>query len=393
MLASSVIIVLVAAAPALPEGGPDQDGLRMRAEATVAQVRDDGLAPPDGSLAEPLLTRLSPQLLVTYGGPRLTLLSSAAVDAELVDAHPERSSPWTRRTAALQLHAVATERLTFSAGASYWDTPTPRDLALVTGFDPGRVELQTLQADSGIGWRLTKVSDATAAWSINRTIQQGLTIDTQLFEPGLRGRLDDRDLVRFDVRVRSIRFLDHFSTRSVAPMLGWERQLIPQLSLALEGGPRLTDGSLDELEAAASLQLETRPVRAVLAYARSQSAVPGLIGALNVQSLSATALAPVREKLMLNASASIFSSVGAPLDVTVYQLGAGLTWQLQDSMAAALTWRHAWQSEVRGPEPPGVTGHDVLVIALTLGAMVRRERQPGVDKDPGPVDGPEVEQP
>src|SRR5258708_2738598 len=192
MIAPTVIMLAVVAAPLLPEGGPDQDGLRVRAEATIAQVRDDGLAAPGSDITEPLLTRLSPQILVTYAGPRLTLLSAAAVDAELVDAHPERSSPWTRRTAALQLHAVATERLTFSAGASYWDTPTPRDLATLTGFDPGRVDLQTFQADAGIGWRLTQLSDASANWSINRTIQQGPHTHRPANEPGLRGRPDPR---------------------------------------------------------------------------------------------------------------------------------------------------------------------------------------------------------
>src|SRR5260370_13514772 len=141
-------VCVLAAAPALAQE------FRFAPALTLAEVYDDGLSARSAGPAEALMLRLSPQLSADYASARFLLLARTGFDADIFEARSDRVAPWARM-GELQFRALAMQRLTVSAGATYHETNIPRDLYAQTGFDPGLVEVKTLDVSTWAASRLT----------------------------------------------------------------------------------------------------------------------------------------------------------------------------------------------------------------------------------------------
>ncbi len=368
-LPRAFLLALLVAWPLIPERALAQDGFHLTPTLTVAQVYDDDLSPQNAGPTEALISRLTPQLAARYGSERLTLLARGMFDSEVFDSRPERIARWARRMGELQFHALATKRLTASAGATYWDTETPKDLTTETGFDPGLVRTQSLKVSSSVAYRLTELSEATVAYDFNRTAQAGLLTDTQALKPGINGQLTQRDAGRLDVLVRRLTFHNHLTLQSVVPLLGWAHQVTPQISFALLGGPRFTNGVLEDAEASASIRQDLKTVHASLTYARTQTALAGLLGTVNTQSVSAAVLYESFDRLSLSVASAAFVSAGGPLEAKIFQLRVDATYPVTAWMAIVGTYRYSLQrvSHLDVGQPAGeLAYHNLLSLGVSI---------------------------
>jgi len=352
-------VCILAGAPVLA-----QDGFQLVPALTVAEIYDDGFAPPSAGPAQALVLRLSPQLSADYLSARLAILSRAAFDADLFEARPERTAAWARRTGELQIRALATQLLTLSAGAIWRETNNPRDLYAASGFDPGLVQVQSLELNGSAAYRLTPLAKTFVAYGFTRTAIGRLATDSQSIDPAIEEELSPRDKGRLDVLVRRLSFPGHLVQVAAVPMIGWAHDLTPHLSFSLQGGPRLAGRALDGAEASASLRAESYPVHALLSCATTQTAVAGLVGAVSTQSVSAAVTYEFSDRLALSAAPSAFASRGAPLEAKSFQLEMGATWRVSDWLALLATYRYgAQQVSYLSPGPfAGGTNHRQLLF-------------------------------
>ncbi len=340
---------------------------------TLAEVYDDGLSPRSAGPAEALMLRLSPQLVSDYASARFFLLARAGFDTDVFEARSERIARWARM-GEFQVRALATQRLTLSAGAIYRGTNIPRDLYAQTGFDPGLVEVRSLDVSASAAYRLNPLANASVASAFSRTAQGDLLTDSQSLDPALEEELGPRDKARVEVLARRLSFHGQFAQAAVVPMLGWAHQLTRSISVALRGGPRFTGWTPDGVEASASLLAEVNGVRASLSYSASQMAVAGLVGAVNTQSISAGVTWKLSDRFSLSAVPSAFASTGAPLEARSFQVEADATVRVSDWLSLVTTYRYSTQqiSRLSAVSLPGAPGHrQVLFVSASLAAPER----------------------
>src|SRR6266852_3890374 len=352
-------VCVLAGAPALAQE------FRFAPALTLAEVYDDGLSPRSAGPAEALALRLSPQLSSDYASARLFLLARAGFDADIFEARSERIAP-SARMGELQVRALATQRLTLSAGATYREPNIPRDLYAQTGFDPGLFEVKSFDVSTSAAYRLTPLANASVAYAFTRTAQGGLLTDNQSLVPAL------------EVLARRLSFHGQFAQEAVVPMLGWAHELTRSLSVALRGGPRFAGWTPDGVEASASLRAEASAVRASLTYSATQMAVAGLVGAVNTQSVSVAVTCKLSDRLALSTAPSAFASTGAPLEAKSFQLEAGAAYRVSGWLALVTTYRYSAQqvSRLSADSLPGATGHrQVLFISASLSAPERGRSQ------------------
>lgn len=364
-------VCVLAGAPALAQE------FRFAPALTLAKVYDDGLSPRSAGPAEALVLRLSPQLSSDYASARLFLLARAGFDADIFEARSERIAP-SARMGELQVRALATQRLTLSAGATYRETNIPRDLYAQTGFDPGLFEVKSFDVSTSAAYRLTPLANASVAYAFTRTAQGGLLTDNQSLVPALEEEIGPRDKARLEVLARRLSFHGQFAQEAVVPMLGWAHELTRSLSVALRGGPRFAGWTPDGVEASASLRAEASAVRASLTYSATQMAVAGLVGAVNTQSVSVAVTCKLSDRLALSTAPSAFASTGAPLEAKSFQLEAGAAYRVSGWLALVTTYRYSAQqvSRLSSDSLPGATGHrQVLFISASLSAPERGRSQ------------------
>jgi hypothetical protein len=358
--------------PLAAERALAQDGFQVTPTLTVAELYDDDLYPRSAGAAKALVLRLSPQLIASYRSERLTVLGRAGA---VLDWHSEQIAPWAQRMGDLQVRALATKRLTLSGGATFWDTNTPRDLNVQTGFDPGLVQTQSLKLSSSLAYRLDALSEGTVAYDFTRTAQAGLLTDIHVLEPGIHRQLMERDTGRADVLVRRFIFHGHFAQTSVVPLLGWAHQVTPEISFTLLGGPRFTRGALEDAEASVSIRQDMKRVHTALAYARTQTTV-GLLGTVNTNSLSATVAYEPVDRLRLSAAPAIFASAGAALEAKVLQLKADAAYTVNSWFVVVGTYRYSVQQVNHldtAPLTRELSHHNFLMLSVSL-STPRRDR-------------------
>src|SRR5205807_1784253 len=94
-------------------------------------------------------------------------------------------------------------------------------------------------------------------------------------------------------------------TTSQAVTMAWDREVTRQTSVALRGGPRLTDGQVAP-EFAASVSRRLKSAALSLAYARTVTTLIGVVGTAATQSLSADATFRPQRSIEVRVSPGVF---------------------------------------------------------------------------------------
>jgi hypothetical protein len=251
------------------------------------------------------------------------LLGRYTLDAERFDNHPELTTADARQRAAMQLTYQPTPRLALTADGDFLKTQTPSELNALTGLALTRASARRVAAHSSITRRLDRLTAATIDYRFsNDHIADGPEIRSHAATIGADRHRSQRDAVRINYRIHQFLF-GTSSTMSHALDLGWTRAITPRASVAIDGGPRVTGGSLaPDLSASIAYQFSAGNVS--LAYARTQTTVIGLAGIADAQSLNVTAAWRPWPSLQLRLSPAVVRSANPAQHADVYQLTANV---------------------------------------------------------------------
>jgi hypothetical protein len=348
-----------------------EPGFQIAPAVTLSQVYDDAYAGPGTTAFAGLLTQASPRVTLGYRTQQVTLVGRGALDVQAFDSQPTQATPLLRWTGDAELTAAASERLTLSVRGSLFDTNTPRDANVATGFDPGLTRLESGSAAVAAAWRFTELARASVTAGYDSSSEAGLVISQESLQLSLHQQLSQRDGGRFDVVVRNFVFSGHFTDLVTAPLLGWDHRLSRDLSLELLGGPRLTAGALEGFEGSAALVWEGERLHLAFSFASTESAVPGLLGLIDTTSASALIAFRPGQGLLLSAAPAVYVNNGAPMQGRVFELRLDAVRALNDWLALVASYNFTAQSAAFADTGmvPSTSLHHQFIVGVSWSAL------------------------
>lgn len=367
--AATVVALALIAGPAAVSG---QGRWVATPSLGVTQEFDDNIFGTASDKVSDFITRLTPGLSLGYESAPLTLLASYSFGIEVYADNSDLDNVAERQQGNLQVTYRLDPRTTLGLSGAYSQNPSTADflapatpqsgVAGVSGVDAGRRLSSAFGVTASGAYQFDSRTSGDLAYSYYRTETSGTSPDSSHVVALTGGRQLtplDRGTVTYSVRFFEGGETDN--TTSHALLLGWNRQFGPNTSLALQAGPRVTEGDVNA-DASASLTHRFQEGSVALAYTRAQNLVVGRPGFSSVDAVTGTALwAPRRDfGLGLTASVSrISDSGGTTSDTTVYSVGATAAYQVTAWLSARLSYRFSHQDE----DPAAITRH---VVGLTL---------------------------
>jgi hypothetical protein len=199
--------------------------------------------------------------------------------------------------------------LTLAADGELSSTQTPGDLNPLTGLVFTRARADRIAAHSVLARQLHRRTTGTLDYTFTRDRLAGaVDIQTQVATIGADHHLSTRDILKAKSSLQEFTFgsLDAgvSTATSVAFTLGWTRSLTRDTDIALDAGPRTTNGRIaPELSGAIRFRLDSGSVS--FAYARTTSTVIGRPGMADTQSATATASWSPRRTLQLAVTSAL----------------------------------------------------------------------------------------
>jgi hypothetical protein len=143
--------------------------------------------------------------------------------------------------------------------------------------------------------------------------------------------VSSRGTVSADYRLHQY-FLATSSPTSHELRLGWTRGITERATIAIDGGPRVTDGLLAP-ELSASIRYQFSPGDLSLAYVRTQTTAIGLVGIADTQRVSAAATWRPRRSLRMQIAPALFHSTHGGLQADVYHLSVEVARQMTHGLS------------------------------------------------------------
>jgi hypothetical protein len=355
-----------------------QGVLRVSPLFGIAQVYDTNLfsrSTPSDRQAD-LITRVSPGLDSEYRTPLLTLIGRYTLDAERFADHSELTTMNARQQASIGFTYRVRPRLALAADAELATTQTPGELNMDTALTLARASARRIAASSSVTRQFSAMTAATLDYAFAEytiagapaTRSHAATIGTE-HHPSLR------DTVGVDYELRHFLF-DASSTTaatgataatSQALILGWNRAMTPRTTLAIAGGPRITNGA-PAADLAASVHYQLTPADDLsLAYNRTQTTVIGLSGTTDTQSFTATASWSPVASLQVRVAPGFFRNVQARQPVDVFHLAVGVVRPIARRVSLDVGFG-AYMQHGGFHAPPAdarISRHDVIVRLVT----------------------------
>jgi len=277
---------------------------------STAEVYDTNVFATSTAPQADFVTRASVGLNVGYTSPRLTTSAVYLQDAERFADRPRLSSIDARQRATVAFGYQATPRTRWIADGGFWKTRTPGELNQSTGLTFSRASARRLSAHTALDHHLDQLTSATADYTVTQDHVAGRTAATTHDALlGVERRRSSRTTVRVDYRFRQFMFTspgrEVFATTSQALTLGWMRTLAPRWRLDVDGGPRVTNGSLLP-EMSTSIHYQSTAGDVSLTYARTQTTAIGFANVVETQSVAAAMTTRLWSSLRLHLAPSLF---------------------------------------------------------------------------------------
>jgi hypothetical protein len=320
-----LFLMLGAIAPAAAHGQQSSGVVHVRPLFDMAQVYDSNLFSTPADRQADFITRVTPGLASEYRSPRLTLFGRYTFDAERFSRHADLTDMTNaRQHAALELAYRATRRTSLAVDAELSKTQTPGELNAGTALTFTRARARRVAAHSSITRQLNMVTAGTLDYVFTESrITDGLDTRTHAAAIGFDRRLSLHDTVGLGYRLEQFLF-GMSSVTSQVLALRWNDAITRRASVSVDGGPRVTNGSLaPDLSAAVHYRFKSGALS--LAYGRTQTTVIGLMGPADTRSLAATTTWSLPQSLQLRAAPARYQSAQAGRRADVFQLAVALS--------------------------------------------------------------------
>jgi hypothetical protein len=327
VLAQGVVMASAAAA---------QDVSDVRPSVAIAQVYDTNLlSSPSGHRADSI-TRVSPDVAYLHRSTIWTFVGRYTVDAERFANSPEFSALGARQHGTAGFEFRPTPHVKVAADTDFSRTQTPGELTVETGLALTRATAEQVAAHASLTRQLSPVTGGTVEYSLtDGRLASRFRTQAHAVRIGAERHVSPRDTVSVNYGFHQFLFVIDRATRSTATSqtlgVGLSHAITPRTSVAVAGGPRVTNGS-PAADLSASLRYQVEPYDVSLAYARTETAVIGLLGIVSVQSLTATAAWNLR-LVQVRVAPGVFRSLDAGRQANVYRLGLGVTRPITKNLA------------------------------------------------------------
>ena len=318
----------------VPPAARAQGIFQMKPLLTTTQLYDSNLFFTRTDRQADFITRVSPGVLSGFWSPLLTVRGRYSLDVERFADHPELSGMDARQQAVLDFAYRADAPTALSGGAEYSSTHTPSELNAETGLIPSRARADRMGAHSQIVRHLDPATAGTIDYQFTQDrIEGGIAVLTHAATIGANRRLSSRSTVSADYRLHQYYF-GMSSPTSHELRVGWTRELTERSTFAIDGGPRVTDGSVAP-ELSASILYQFGPGALSVAYARTQTTALGLAGIAETQRVSATATWSPQRSLRMQISPAFYRSAQPGLQADVYHLAVDVARQIAPGLSLA----------------------------------------------------------
>ena len=370
-----------------------QAGYYVTPSFSFSEVYDDNLFSTSTGRESDIYSRFSPSLQGGYQSAPLTLLGSYAFDSEVYPGHPELTKALAGQRASIEASYRPDRFLTLSFIAQYTESETSRDINTLTGIDQGRRRSQQYSFSPSVGYRFSPFTSGNAGYAFSQVASGGST-SSHTLNLGLNQQITPKDTISMGV-VGRLFFSpqdrgDSFSTQdrgdsteSYAITLGWSRPLTSFTTMALQAGPRLTEGSLGA-EVLASISQRLKNGQVSLTYSQSQNLVAGLSNAVNTNSFAASISYEPLRRLQLGAIASISRNTQVQSTqtrtgdtqgdntVNVYALGLNASYPFNKWLSLQSSYQFSFQQGILSSSSAAVTGNggDIYHNIVTLGLAI-----------------------
>jgi len=340
----------------------------------VTEEFDDNVSGSTSGRRSDFISRFSPGLQAGYRSEPLTLLASTSFDAEVFANNPQQNDAMSGKHAGMNLNYLGIRPLTLALAVAYTETRSLSTLtAILTPAVPanttlagpanttpavpantlefGRQRVTLLSASPSIAYQFTPLTSGTSGYSYTQTTLEGGTTNTgHQGRLGLSHQFTPLDSGTFDYGLNV--FEDSTSsttTISHALTLGWTRQLTPQTTASVRGGPRFSGGTVSPefsaLLAHEFRMFDQRP-KASLGYSRSEGFVIGQAGSVKIESVTGSiGFEPLRLlQVSLGASLTRLSG-GTGSDTTSYGATAGASYQILRWLTARASYHFNLQDQ------------------------------------------------
>jgi polysaccharide export outer membrane protein len=300
---------------------------------TTAQVYDSNLFFTKTNRQADVITRVSPGVLSEYRSPLLTLGSRYTLDVERFADHPELSGMDARQHAAVAFSYRANAPLSVTGDADYSTTHSPSELNAETGLILARARAERVAAHSLITRHLAPATAGTIDYLVTQDrIEGGVAILTHAATVGATRHLSSRGTLSADYQLHQY-FFGTSSPTSHGLRFGWTRGITERSTVSIDGGPRVTDGSLTP-DLSASIRYQFSLGDLSLDYARTQTTAIG-VGIADTQRVGATATWRPRRSLRMQISPAFFHTVHDGLQADVYRLSVDVARQIAPGLSLA----------------------------------------------------------
>jgi hypothetical protein len=324
-----VLVLLHGAMP--PRAARAQGVFQLRPLMTTAQVYDSNLFFTRMDRQADFITRVSPGVLSEYRSLRLALRGRYALDIERFADHPELSGMDARQQAAIDFSYRPAPRVALAADVEYSTTHAPSELNAETGLILSRAKAERVAMHSSITRHLNPATTGSIDYLLTQdSVAGGIAILTHAATIGASRRVSSRDRVSAGYRLHQYSFGTSSPTAHEL-RLGWTRGITERSTISIDGGPRVTDGSLAP-ELSASIRYQFSPGDLSLAYARTQTTAIGL-GLADTQRVSATATWSPRRSLRMQISPAFFHSAHGGLQADVYRLSVDVARRIAQGLS------------------------------------------------------------
>jgi hypothetical protein len=332
-MSARLVLALVLVHDVMASRPAQAQGLfELRPLMATAQVFDSNLFYTSMDPQADFITRISPGVVSDYRSPRLALLGRYTLDFERFAEHPELSGMAARQQATVTMAYHATPRVTVAADADYSTTHTPSELNVDSGLILSRAKADRVAAHASVTRAIDPATTATIDYQFTQYGIQGASgILTHVATIGGARKVSRRDTVTVDYR------LHQYVVGTAAPTshevrVGWTRAITERSMVAIDGGPRVTNGR-PGTELSASVRYRFQPGDLALAYVRTQTTAIGFTGVADLQKISATAAWNPRRTLRMQISPAVFRSTQSELQANVYRLSVDVARQMTNVLS------------------------------------------------------------
>jgi hypothetical protein len=347
----------------------------------VFQVYDSNLFASSRGPQADLITRIQPAIRSSLHTTLWDVATRYAFDVERFARHSELTSADAGRDLAADVRYRPTRRLTLAGGAGFTRTLSPSDLSTLTGLVFGRTPATRISARTSVTTQIHRPTTGRLEYAFADDRLAGATRTlSHAAAAGVDQRRGSREIVTVETRLQRFDFssaLERSTTTSAALVAGWTYTLGHGMSVSLEGGPRVTDGSFAP-EIAAGFDLQRRSHHASIAYTRTQTPILGLPGVAAAHSFTGAAGWRVWRSLDVTLSPSLVRTALGAMRADSGRLAIGVTRPIAAGLSIALSGAAGMQ---RGNLQSGVAFDTIrrneIMIKMIAGRPRRRAATDG----------------